>query len=126
MAIDSAGMSRKEIEFIHDGGLFKRLKDVYHHGPRPIPGICHLSEPLLSHYLSAIKITCPILMDQNLLEILSHLLLNWNLNYFAQGNSNKNENNEQQRNVSKTSFLISIIDYEIRSFLAIVLDFSLS
>ena len=65
-------------------------------------------------------------MDQHLLEILSHLLLNWNFNYFAHVNSHKNENNEQQRNVSKISFLISIIDYESRTILAIVLDFSLS
>jgi hypothetical protein len=40
----------REIELIKNGGQFKRLKDIYHNGPRPIPVICHLSDPPLSHY----------------------------------------------------------------------------
>jgi hypothetical protein len=40
------GVSRKGIEIIEDGGQIKREKDIYQHiGPRPIPIICHLSDP---------------------------------------------------------------------------------
>jgi hypothetical protein len=37
------------MELIQDGGKIRRQKDIYHHGPRPIPFICHpLNPPLFS------------------------------------------------------------------------------
>jgi hypothetical protein len=43
MTIDSAGISGTGN--ITDGGQFKREKDIYHHGLRPIPIICRLPHP---------------------------------------------------------------------------------
>ncbi len=34
-----------EREFFQDGSKIKREKDIYHHGPKPIPIICPLPEP---------------------------------------------------------------------------------
>ncbi len=35
-----AGVSRKVIELIQDGGQIKRETDIYHHGSGPISIIC--------------------------------------------------------------------------------------
>jgi hypothetical protein len=34
-----------ETELCQDGGQIKREKDIYHHGPKHIPIICHLPDP---------------------------------------------------------------------------------
>jgi hypothetical protein len=34
-----------ETELFQDGGQIKREKDIYHHGPKHIPIICHLPDP---------------------------------------------------------------------------------
>jgi hypothetical protein len=34
-----------ETELFQDGGQIKREKDVYHHGPKHIPIICHIPDP---------------------------------------------------------------------------------
>jgi hypothetical protein len=40
----------KEIDLkIQDGGKIKSQKDIDHHGPKHIPTICHLRDPLTSH-----------------------------------------------------------------------------
>jgi hypothetical protein len=49
MTIDSAGVSRKGIELIQNGGKIKRQKEIYNHSPRPIPFI-YLPKPLFSHW----------------------------------------------------------------------------
>jgi hypothetical protein len=37
--------AEKESEIFQDGGQIKREKDMYHHGPKHIPIICHLPDP---------------------------------------------------------------------------------
>ncbi len=46
--IGLAGVNEKENRFIQNGGQIKR--DIYHHGPKLISIICHLPDPLVSHW----------------------------------------------------------------------------
>ncbi len=48
--------AEKEIELIQDGAQIKREKDIYHHGPGPIPIICHIPEPPCFSSVCGIKI----------------------------------------------------------------------
>jgi hypothetical protein len=42
---DARTFSPATIRLFQDGGQIKRKKDIYHHGPKPIPIICHLPDP---------------------------------------------------------------------------------
>ncbi len=39
-----------ETELFQDGGQIKIEKDIYHHGPKHMPIICHLPDPPLTVY----------------------------------------------------------------------------
>jgi hypothetical protein len=47
------------MDLIQEGGQIKREKNIYHHGPRPIPIICHIPEPSCFSLATTINFTLP-------------------------------------------------------------------
>jgi hypothetical protein len=49
LPIQSA-VAEKEIDFIQDGSKIRRKKSIDQHGPITMLDICHLPDPLVSHW----------------------------------------------------------------------------